>query len=184
VLVLDDCSPDATPEIAKLRHRVHHCGTPPISAHAQLQRGISMRAASTSADLADDRLRRPYVLDVRHPPRPQPDAGYVFCPVMRFRDGRDNAYGDHGDEDRVFTSEAFARALAAQLGACRSASPAIFYESFGMFPLISRLPATVHVGAVRAAGDVGYLARADGRLARARQQHDPQLHEPANGPIG
>jgi len=167
VLVLDDCSPDATPEIARSfgDPRVHHVRHATNLGHMRnYNAGIAMaRGEYVWLISADDRLRRPYVLErfVALLDRQQ-DAGYVFCPVRRFRDGTETTvYGDHGDEDRVFTSDAFARALArgnsvpAASGLVRKS----FYDSFGMFPLDLPFACDWYMWALFALhGNVGYLA--------------------------
>jgi glycosyltransferase involved in cell wall biosynthesis len=164
---MDDCSPDATAEIARGfgDPRVHHVRNATNLGHLRnYNAGIAMaRGEFVWLISADDRLRRPYVLErfVAHLDE-HPDEGYVFCPVMRFDGDRETTlYGSHGNHDTVFPGEAFARALArgnsvpAASGLVRKS----YYESFGAFPLDLPFAGDWYMWALFALhGDVGYLA--------------------------
>ena len=143
VLIMDDCSPDNTPEVAVALTdpRVRYIRNEHNLGHLRnYNRGLSLaRGEYLWLISADDRLRRPYVaerfvklLDAR------PDVGYVFCPVMKFNDDGDtHLYGEHGADDVVFNGHDFLRRLAngnsvpAPSGLVRRSC----YERISMFPL-------------------------------------------------
>ena len=143
VLIMDDCSPDNTPEVAATLTdpRVRYIRNERNLGHLKnYNRGLSLaRGDYLWLISADDRLRRPYVverfvklLDVR------PDVGYVFCPVMKFTaEGDTQLYGDHGAHDVIFNGHDFLRTLAngnsvpAPSGLVRRSC----YERISMFPL-------------------------------------------------
>ena len=143
VLIMDDCSPDNTAEVAATLTdpRVRYVRNDPNLGHLKnYNRGLSLaRGDYMWLISADDRLRRPYVaerfvklLDAR------PDVGYVFCPVMKFTsDGDTHVYGGHGVRDVIFNGHDFLRTLAngnavpAPSGLVRRSC----YERISMFPL-------------------------------------------------
>ena len=143
VLIMDDCSPDHTPEVAATLTdpRVRYIRNEQNLGHLRnYNRGLSLaRGEYLWLISADDRLRRPYVLerfvkllDAR------PDVGYVFCPVMKFTEERETEiYGAHGDRNRIFFGHDFLRTLAngnsvpAPSGLVRRSC----YERISMFPL-------------------------------------------------
>src|SRR5262245_60086033 len=95
VLIMDDCSPDETPEVASRLStdpRVRHIRNDKNIGHLRnYNRGLSIaRGEYLWLISADDRLRRPYVVErfVRLLDA-HPDVGYVFCPVLRFTDERE-----------------------------------------------------------------------------------------------
>ena len=100
---MDDCSPDATPDIVagitdpRVRH-VRHATN--VGHLRNYNIGIAMaRGDYIWLISADDRLRRPYVVErfVEQLDR-HPRVGYVFCPVIRFDGERETTlYGSHGD---------------------------------------------------------------------------------------
>jgi len=167
VLVMDDCSPDATPEVvAAIRDpRVRHVRHASNVGHLRNYNiGIGMaRGEYVWLISADDRLRRPYVVERfvdaldRHP-----GAGYVFCPVMRFNAERETTlYGSHGERDSIFSGREFLRMLAngnsvpAASGMARKA----YYDRFGMFPLDLPFAGDWYMWALFAVhGDVAYAA--------------------------
>jgi glycosyltransferase involved in cell wall biosynthesis len=117
ILILDDCSPDTTPEVACSFEdpRVHHLRNEMNLGHlVNYNQGIR-RARGDYIWLisADDCLRRPYVLEryvdilERHP-----KMGYVFCPTVRLVDGREDGVMDSTvpvPTDCVFPGRAFVR---------------------------------------------------------------------------
>ena len=143
ILIMDDCSPDATPEVARSFDdpRVRYVRHPANMGHLRnYNAGIEMsRGEYVWLISADDRLRRPYVLErfVEVLDRYQ-QVGYVFCPVMRFdATSETTLYGQHGLEDWVKSGHEFLQTLAhgnsvpAASGLVRRSC----YERYGMFPL-------------------------------------------------
>jgi len=120
VLVMDDCSPDDTPAVARARPdpRVRHIRHPRNLGNIRnYNAGIGLaRGEFVWLISADDRLRVPHVLQRyvealdRHP-----RAGFVFCPAVGLQDGAETgviAGWDHGRQDRVFPGRRFLRRLA------------------------------------------------------------------------
>ena len=105
-LIMDDCSPDNTAEVAKSFHdpRVRHIRNDPNLGHLQnYNKGISLaRGKYVWLISADDYLRVPYVLQ-RYVDLLDTHAtvGYVFCPGYGVRDGLETRllgrYSQHGD---------------------------------------------------------------------------------------
>ncbi|HTU03011.1 MAG TPA: glycosyltransferase [Candidatus Sulfotelmatobacter sp.] len=144
LLILDDCSPDDTPAVARSfgDPRVRHIRNPVNLGHlANYNRGIGLaRGTYIWLISADDALRTPDVLEryVRCLDQ-HPDASYVFCPAMLFEDGRETevlACSTHGPEDRIFSGQAFLEKLvrfncvAAPTGMVRRTC----YETVSLFP--------------------------------------------------
>lgn len=167
VLVMDDCSPDATPQVAGriADPRVQHVRNATNLGHLRnYNAGIAMaRGEYVWLISADDKLRKPYVVErfVEHLDRHR-GVGYVFCPVIRFDSHRETTlYGSHGDRDIVFAGEVFVRALArgnsvpAASGLVRKS----YYETLGAFPLDLPFAGDWYIWALFALhGDVGYMA--------------------------
>jgi glycosyltransferase involved in cell wall biosynthesis len=143
VLIMDDCSPDATPEVARsfddprvryVRHADNMGHLQNYNAGIEMSRGEYVWLIS-----ADDRLRRPYVVERFVSVLDQyQQVGYVFCPVKRFDEqGETTLYGQHGDDDWVKGGHEFLQTLAhgnsvpAASGLVRRS----MYERYGMFPL-------------------------------------------------
>jgi glycosyltransferase involved in cell wall biosynthesis len=144
VLVMDDCSPDATPEVAAsfgdarvrhVRHAVNLGHLRNYNRGVELARGEFIWLVS-----ADDKLRRPYVLerfmtimDAR------PDVGMVFCPgIDLFEDGREgNVNGSFGDADAIVDGKELLRVLAQYNPICTPAAMVRkdCYEKMGGFHL-------------------------------------------------
>lgn len=143
VLIMDDCSPDDTPVIARSfsDSRVRHIRNEVNLGHlANYNKGIGLARGKYVWLLnVDDYLRRPYVLErfvdtlERHP-----DAAYVFCPAVQVHDWQEGAvFGLHGGSDRIFRKPAFLDRL---LVRNRVPTPAAMvrrtsYERMGMFEL-------------------------------------------------
>src|SRR4029450_6107677 len=87
ILIMDDCSPDDTPRVAQSfgDDRIRYIRNDPNLGHLRnYNKGIDLaRGRYVWLISADDRLRRPYVLEryvqlmERHP-----TVGYVFCPAV------------------------------------------------------------------------------------------------------
>jgi len=144
VLVLDDWLADATPEIARSfgDPRVHHVRHAPISAHAQLQRGHHMAREYVwliwrTIGCDGVRARAFVTLLDRHRTRLR------LLSVMRSATGRRQRRTGSRRRGPLFTSEAFARALARRNSVLpRPPRPLVFYESVRHVPAGFRLPAT------------------------------------------
>jgi hypothetical protein len=94
ILIMDDCSPDNTPEVARsfADARVIHVRNQPNLGHLRnYNKGIRMaRGKYIWLISADDRLRRNHVLD--HYVRlmdDNPQVGYCFCPGVAMNDHRE-----------------------------------------------------------------------------------------------
>jgi glycosyltransferase involved in cell wall biosynthesis len=94
VLIMDDCSPDDTPRVAQafqdprvryVRNEVNLGHVANYNKAIELSRGTFIWVIS-----ADDRLRRPYVLE-RYVELMEVhrEVGYVFCPAMGLTDGEE-----------------------------------------------------------------------------------------------
>jgi glycosyltransferase involved in cell wall biosynthesis len=115
ILIMDDCSPDNTPEVAASFRdpRVVHVRNNPNLGHLRnYNKGISLAKGDYIWLIsADDRLRVPYVLERYVSCMEQnPGAGYVFCPGIGLENGLETGllrYAFHGDEDRLFRGREF-----------------------------------------------------------------------------
>ena len=115
VLIMDDRSPDQTPDVARSfgDPRVKHIRNEVNLGHlCNYNEGIA-RARGKYIWLisADDRLRKEYVLEryvelmEKHP-----EVGYVFCPAVDLVDEREAGvlvYSRHGDQDAIFDGRSF-----------------------------------------------------------------------------
>jgi glycosyltransferase involved in cell wall biosynthesis len=115
VLIMDDCSPDNTADIAAAftDHRVRYIRNAENLGHlANYNKGISLsRGRYIWLISADDRLRRRYVLEryVRLMDE-QPKVGYVFCPGIELQDGAETTLVDcgyYGQRDKIFSGQDF-----------------------------------------------------------------------------
>src|SRR4029450_1187387 len=96
ILIMDDCSPDDTPTVAQAfgDSRIKHVRNDPNLGHLRnYNKGINLaRGRYVWLISADDRLRRPYVLEryvqlmERHP-----TVGYVFCPAVGLENGTETS---------------------------------------------------------------------------------------------
>jgi glycosyltransferase involved in cell wall biosynthesis len=167
VLILDDCSPDATPEVAgsfddpRVRHVRHETN---LGHLRNYNTGIGMaRGEYIWLISADDRLRRPYAVErfVEHLAR-HANVGYVFCPVMRFDGDRETTlYGSHGNRDQIFRGREFLRTLATgnAVPAASGLARKTCYERCGTFPLDLPFAGDWYMWSIFALhSDVGYLA--------------------------
>lgn len=92
VLIMDDCSPDNTPEVARsfADPRVKHVRNEPNLGHLRnYNKGIELsRGEYIWLISADDRLRKPYALEHYVDfMEAHPKIGFVFCPAMGLQDG-------------------------------------------------------------------------------------------------
>lgn len=122
ILIMDDCSPDATAEVAASFQdaRVRHVRNCPNLGHLRnYNKGIAMaRGKYVWLISADDYLRRPYVLErylelmERHS-----NVGYSFCPAIGVRDGQETEllkYSRFENHDVVMNGPQFLETLVEQ----------------------------------------------------------------------
>jgi len=115
ILILDDCSPDNTPEVARsyTDPRVRYIRNDSNLGHLRnYNKGISLAQGEYVWLIsADDCLRRPYILDryvqlmVKHP-----NIGFVFCPAVGLGDRGETEvlkYSMRGSEDTIFPGREF-----------------------------------------------------------------------------
>ena len=167
ILIMDDCSPDDTPVVARsfTDSRVIHVRNERNLGHlANYNKGIGLaRGKYVWLINVDDYLRRPYVLEkfVAAMER-TPSAAFVFCPAVLVR-GRSETppHRVHGPADRVFSGTRFLQRLL--IRNCVP-TPAVMvrktsYERVGTFP-----PDLPHAGdwyqwcRHALGGDVAYVA--------------------------
>jgi glycosyltransferase involved in cell wall biosynthesis len=166
ILIMDDCSPDDTPAVARsfADPRVRYIRNEPNLGHLRnYNRGIELaRGRYLWLISADDKLRRPYVLErFVTALESNPGASYVFCPAVKFNDeGETGVYGAHGEQDRVFRRPEFLRVLAHGNSVSAPAAMARkeYYERIGGFPLDLPFAGDWYIWARFALdGDVVYL---------------------------
>ena len=146
VLIMDDCSPDNTPAIARsfADQRVKHIRNDPNLGHLQnYNKGIGMaRGRYVWLISADDYLRRPYVLDryvklLDNNPR----VGYVFCPGIGVKSGGETGCLDYsvcGNQDWVMAGREFLKQKLLEYNAVVAASGLArreCYEKISLFPV-------------------------------------------------
>jgi len=145
ILIMDDCSPDSTPEAARSfgDPRVIHVRNEPNLGHlANYNKGIRLaRGEYVWLISPDDTLRVRYVLrrfvDFMDS---HPGVGYVFCPVVKLQYEQETDVFEwcfHGTQDTVFKGRNF---LANLISANSVPAPAALvrkecYEKVGLFPL-------------------------------------------------
>ena len=143
ILLMDDCSPDETREVARSFRdpRVNWVRNEVNLGHlANYNKGIGLaRGEYIWLISADDRLRRAYVLE-RYVDLmdAHQGIGYTICPAVRFREaGETVEYGSHGREDAIFKGRTFLRRLLAGNGVCAPSGMVRrqAYERVGAFPL-------------------------------------------------
>jgi len=117
LLIMDDCSPDDTPDVAKslCDSRIVYVRNERNLGHlSNYNKGIHLAQGEYVWLIsADDSLRRPYVLERymalmdNHP-----ELGYVFCPSMLIEDGLERemmAYSAPAAQDTIFKGHDFLR---------------------------------------------------------------------------
>jgi glycosyltransferase involved in cell wall biosynthesis len=119
VLIMDDCSPDNTAEVARSfqDRRVKHIrNNPNLGALPNYNKGISLsRGKYVWLISADDYLRRPHVLqryvDLMEA---NPRVNYTFCPGVEVKNGKETgllSYSTYGSRDRVLAGRVFLQKL-------------------------------------------------------------------------
>jgi glycosyltransferase involved in cell wall biosynthesis len=119
VLIMDDCSPDNTAQVAPSFQdpRVKHIRNDSnLGALPNYNKGISLsRGKYVWLISADDYLRRPYVLQ-RYVELmdAHPRIHYTFCPGWEVRNGKETellGYSTYGNRDRVIAGRVFLKKL-------------------------------------------------------------------------
>jgi glycosyltransferase involved in cell wall biosynthesis len=109
ILIMDDCSPDNTPEVAQSFDdpRVIHVRNEKNLRHlANYNKGIGLaRGEYIWLISADDCLRRSYVLE-RYVQlmNDHPEVGFVFCPAIALQNGKETEieqWSYHGEQDFI-----------------------------------------------------------------------------------
>ena len=145
VLIMDDCSPDNTAEVAgSFRDaRVKHIRNETnLGALPNYNKAISMsRGKYVWLISADDYLKCPYVLQ-RYVELmdAHPQVNYTFCPGVRVRNGKETGlldYSVYQDRDQMINGRAFLQTL---LNHNLVLAPAVMarrecYEKIGFFPI-------------------------------------------------
>src|ERR1700687_2637447 len=115
VLIMDNCSPDRTPEVAQSFNdpRVKHIRNESNLGHIRnFNKGISLaRGKYVWMLCVDDMLRSPHVLgryvDLMER---NPSVGLVFCRAVDFQGGEEKGvakWADHGEEDSIWKDGSF-----------------------------------------------------------------------------
>jgi glycosyltransferase involved in cell wall biosynthesis len=169
ILIMDDHSPDNTPEVAASFKdpRVKHVRNDPNLGHLRnYNKGIEMsRGKYVWLISADDYLREPYVLE-RYVQlmEAHPTAGFVFCPGVKVRGGKEAGtldYSLHGKQDKVFEGRKFLAKLLKEntIVAASGMVRKECYDKISVFPLDMPWGGDWYLWCVFALHtDVGYLA--------------------------
>ena len=169
ILIMDDCSPDNTPDVAASFQdsRVKHIRNEPNLGHLRnYNKGISLaKGEYVWLISADDYLRRPYVLQ-RYVELldDDPKVGYVFCPGVKVRGGAEVetlGYSLQGAKDRVFDGREFLSKLIREntIVAASGMVRKKLYDTVSVFPLDMPWGGDWYLWCVFAlCSDVGYLA--------------------------
>jgi glycosyltransferase involved in cell wall biosynthesis len=145
VLIMDDCSPDNTAEVAKSFQdpRVKHIRNDPNLGHLRnYNKGISLaRGRYIWLISADDTLRRPYILE-RYLAQLEknPSVGFAFCSGVGLKHGQETgllSYSVYTDKDRlVLGHELLKRLLKGNFVLAASGlARRECYDRLGAFPL-------------------------------------------------
>jgi len=142
---MDDCSPDDTPQVATSfkDSRIIHIRNESNLGHLKnYNKGISWaKGKYVWLISADDFLRCSSIVErYIEVMEGHPQVGYIFCPAVRFQDGRETevvGWSVHGHQDRVFPGHEFltklllANCVCAPTGMVRK----VCYDRVGLFPL-------------------------------------------------
>ncbi|MGZ3606739.1 MAG: glycosyltransferase family 2 protein [Syntrophales bacterium] len=145
VLIMDDCSPDNTEEVAQLFHdpRVKHIRNESnLGPLRNYNKGINLsRGKYIWLISADDYLRSQDVLkryvDILDS---NPRVGYTFCPGMEVKNGHETeilSYSQYGNNDRIIDGHTFLKSI---LDSCFVLAPSALvrrecYETVSLFPV-------------------------------------------------
>jgi glycosyltransferase involved in cell wall biosynthesis len=145
ILIMDDCSPDNTPEVAQSFSdtRVKHIRNDPNLGHLRnYNKGIALASGEYIWLIsADDRLRKPYALERYLQVMDQnPQVGFAFCSGLGLEDEQETQVIDWAfshDQDIIFPGREFLYRLLD--GNCVLAPSGLVrkkcYEKLGEFPL-------------------------------------------------
>lgn len=145
VLILDDCSPDNTPEVAATftDPRVRHIRNDPNLGHLRnYNKGIGLATGEYIWLIsADDKLRRPYVLEKYVAAmEANPRVGYAICPGFALLGDTETKvikYSVIGPNDEILPGHQFLRKLLVTnhvLSAAGMVRKSV-YDELGTFPL-------------------------------------------------
>jgi glycosyltransferase involved in cell wall biosynthesis len=145
VLIMDDCSPDNTAEVATSFDdpRVRYIRNEQNLGHLRnYNKGIGLsRGKYVWLISADDYLRRPYILR-RYVElmNKYPQIGYTFCPGVAVRNGLETAvldYSVYGKHDRIVNGHVFLKKLLIcnMVVAASAMARRECYEKISIFPL-------------------------------------------------
>jgi glycosyltransferase involved in cell wall biosynthesis len=146
ILIMDDCSPDNTPEVASSFRddRVKHIRNDANLGHLRnYNKGIQLaRGRYIWLISADDRLRVPYALE-RYVKlmEEHPEVGYTFCPGFGLERNIETKLLEeyyYGAVDRIFNGRRFVATVLRDGGGLLSPSVMVrksCYEQIGAFPL-------------------------------------------------
>jgi glycosyltransferase involved in cell wall biosynthesis len=169
LLIMDDCSPDNTAEVAARFKdpRVKHIRNEPNLGHLRnYNKGIALsRGEYVWLISADDYLYRPYVLqryvDLMDA---HPEVGFVFCPGVKVRNEQEIetlGYSLQGNKDRIFDGRKFLpklireNTIVAASGMVRKKC----YDTVSVFPLDMPWGGDWYLWCVFSlTADVGYLS--------------------------
>ena len=144
VLILDDCSPDNTPKVARSFHdsRVKYVRNEKNLGHLQnYNHGIAMaRGRYVWLISADDRLRKPFILErYLGIMETNPRVGYACCPAISLdHDVETELEGSISKRNTIFSGKKFAKQLLQQGNFVIAASGMVrreCYDKLGAFPL-------------------------------------------------
>jgi glycosyltransferase involved in cell wall biosynthesis len=115
ILVMDNCSPDNTPEVARSFNdpRVKHVRNETNLGHIpNFNKGVTLaRGKYVWMVMADDSLRSPQVLGLFVDLMERnPSVGYVFCRAVEMRNGKEAGivqWADCGNKDRIWDGHRF-----------------------------------------------------------------------------
>src|ERR1700733_5530816 len=116
VLIMDDCSPDNTAEVAQLFQdpRVKYVRNEEnLGLVKNFNKGIDLsRGKYLWIISADDYLRRPYILE-RYVElmETHPRVGYTFCPAVNVKDGKETEVCERYGRDRIISGHVFLKSL-------------------------------------------------------------------------
>jgi len=145
ILIMDDCSPDNTAEVAQSFDdpRVQYIrNNPNLGSLRNYNKGISLaRGKYIWLISADDYLRRPYILEKYVSLlESNPGVGYTFCTGVGVLHGKETGllkFATYGNHDRIVNGRQFLRTLI-HYNLVLAASGLVrreCYEKVGMFPL-------------------------------------------------
>ncbi len=169
VVIMDDFSPDDTPEVARSFNdpRVRHIRNNPNLGHLRnYNKGINIsRGKYVWLISADDYLRTPHILQ-RYTDLLEcnPNVGFTFCPGVSVKNGLEAdvlKYSIHGDSDQIIPGHTLLRKLLKgnRILAASGMVRRECYEKWGAFPLDMPWAGDWYLWCLFALySDVGYFA--------------------------